>query len=182
MWADLAQQGFGTLGLNATADAQTRFAVAAEGTLLIHGGGDHRLRINRAADDDTASLLFQTDFNGHAEMGLAGEDAFSTKISADGIKWVTAMRFDPAASAASGDAVQQNAVGDVPGRLILAQHGVLPGDIVGAVTQLSGQPTGAIIERSTTAAGNVIKSADGATMTSRTVRINIGGAGPQDLD
>ncbi len=172
-WVVLSAPDSAMLGINATADSQTRLAVAAAGSLFTHDGADHRLKINKDGAGDTASLLFQTSYGGRAEMGLAGEDAFSVKVSADGANWVTALRFDPATAAVSGAAVQQDADDTTPGRLMLAEHGVSRSEIVGTVAQAAGLPTGAIIERNTTAAGNVVKWADGTIMMSRTVTVDI---------
>ncbi|EAR50138.1 hypothetical protein OG2516_19010 [Oceanicola granulosus HTCC2516] len=89
----------GTLGVNTSADATNRLAVAAPATLLTHEGAGHRLTINKAAAGDTASLLFQSGWSGRAEIGLAGTDALSLKVSADGSAWTTALAFDPASGA-----------------------------------------------------------------------------------
>jgi hypothetical protein len=43
---------------------------------------------------DTASLLFQTGWSGRAEMGTAGTDDFSIKVSSDGSSWHTALEID----------------------------------------------------------------------------------------
>jgi Protein of unknown function (DUF2793) len=85
------------LGIATTADATNRLAVAAPATLLSHDGGGHQLKINKAADSDTASLLFQSNWTGHAELGLAGDTAFALKLSADGASWSEVLRADPAA-------------------------------------------------------------------------------------
>jgi len=79
------------LGINTTADATNRLAVAAPATLLSHAGAGHQLKVNKAAVGDTGSLMFQTGFSGRAEIGLAGSDDFSVKVSADGSAWVTAL-------------------------------------------------------------------------------------------
>jgi hypothetical protein len=94
------------LGINTAADATNRLAVGADATLLTHDGAGHQLKLNKAAEGDSASLLFQSDWTGHAEMGLAGETAFSIKTSIDGAAWVEALRFDPASGLATGAAVQ----------------------------------------------------------------------------
>lgn len=75
------------VGVNATADTSNRLAVASPATLLNHAGSGHQLKINKAAAADTASLLYQTAFSGRAEMGLAGDDDFRVKVSADGSIW-----------------------------------------------------------------------------------------------
>ena len=169
-------------GINASADTQTRLAVASEGTLLNHDGTDHRLRINKARLDDTASLLFQTGFSGRAEMGLAGNDGFAVKLSADGQTWRTALTFDPASGIASGDAVQQSATDATSGRLMRAEYGVLRSDIVGVVGQSNGQPTGALMERNASGQGHVIKCADGTMMMSRQVTIDTNSTAAQTFD
>jgi len=66
----------------------------------VKGWGDHvagPLRTgfgpaaeNKAATAQTASLLFQNAFTGHAEMGLAGDNDFSVKVS-DGTTWFSAL-------------------------------------------------------------------------------------------
>jgi hypothetical protein len=84
------------LGVAATADATNRLTVAAPATLLNHAGAGHQLKLNKASAGDTASLLFQTGFGGRAEMGTAGTDDFSVKVSADGSAWATALLAEAA--------------------------------------------------------------------------------------
>ena len=84
------------VGVNAASDATNRLAVAADATLLTHDGSDHQLKINKAAATDTASLLFQSGFAGRAEMGLAGNDDFAVKVSADGTTFTESLRIDAA--------------------------------------------------------------------------------------
>lgn len=79
------------LGINTTADATNRLSVSAAATLLTGEGAGHQLKINKTAATDTASLLFQSNWTGHAEMGLAGGTDFSVKTS-DGTSWFTALR------------------------------------------------------------------------------------------
>jgi Protein of unknown function (DUF2793) len=82
------------LGIGATPDASNRLAVTSPATLLNNAGAGHQLKINKAAAGDTASLLFQTGWSGRAEMGLAGNDQFSVKVSADGSSWNTGLVID----------------------------------------------------------------------------------------
>lgn len=82
------------VGINASADAANRLTVAAPATLLNHEGAGHQLKVNKAAASDTGSLLFQTGFSGRAEMGLAGSDDFSFKVSPDGAAWNVAISID----------------------------------------------------------------------------------------
>jgi Protein of unknown function (DUF2793) len=79
------------VGINTTADATNRLAVAAPASLFNHAGTDHRIKINKAASADTASMLFQAAFGGRAEVGLTGDDNLHLKVSADGTIWREAL-------------------------------------------------------------------------------------------
>lgn len=92
--ADWAAPGFSRLGINATPDVTNRLSVASDAILLSHDGDDHRLKINKASAADTGSVLFQTGFTGHAELGLAGSDNWSIKVSSDGSSWTNAISVD----------------------------------------------------------------------------------------
>jgi len=95
-WTGLAtgDGSFTTVGVNATADTTNRLAVAAAATLLNHAGAGHQVKINKASAGETASLLYQTGFSGRAELGLAGDDDFHFKVSADGSTWKEAIVID----------------------------------------------------------------------------------------
>lgn len=99
-WSDVATGGVPSsvdlLGVNTSADMVNRLAVAAPGTLLTHEGGSHRLTVNKNASGDTGSLIFQTGYSGRAELGLAGDDAFRLKVSADGTAWTEALAVNAA--------------------------------------------------------------------------------------
>jgi len=88
------------LGVNTTADATNRLAVHSNAALFTGieaaegGTGDIRFIVNKEADADTASLLFQSGFSGRAEVGLAGDTDFVFKVSANGADWVEAIRID----------------------------------------------------------------------------------------
>ena len=132
-WAAVAPalQDLAGLGINTTSDTVNRLAVAADATLLSHDGGGHQVKVNKAGPADTASLLFQSAFAGHAEMGLAGELDFSLKVS-DGTAWLTALRAARATGIVTlpqgaaiegpvtGAAVQSSPTDATPGRLLLA--------------------------------------------------------------
>lgn len=77
----------GLLGINASATENTRFGVSSNDSFLTHEGGSHRLSINKATQNETGSLIFKTDWTGHAEMGLAGDNNFSIKVTSDGVNW-----------------------------------------------------------------------------------------------
>lgn len=97
VWAaPTAQTTAPIFGVNATADTTNRLTVQSAATLLSHDGAGHQVKVNKAAVGNTASLLFQTGFSGRAEMGLAGNDSFSIKVSADGTAFNDALSADPA--------------------------------------------------------------------------------------
>jgi hypothetical protein len=123
-------QGIEGIGINASYDAFNRLVVASEASLFSHAGAGHQIKVNKAAVADTASLLFQTGFLGRAEMGTAGNDAFSIKVSADAVTWNTGLSFNAANGRAlapsglqvtgvlSGTAVTQSSTDSTAGRLL----------------------------------------------------------------
>lgn len=124
------------VGINTTSDATNRLSVSAPATLLTHEGAGHQLKINKSSASDTASLLFQSDWSGRAEIGLAGTDAFSVKLSADGVNWEEAL------SLAAGSGI------------------VTTANMVGVVAATPG-PGNAVIETGDGANGSYTKFADG---------------------
>lgn len=89
------------LGLNTAADNTNRLAVKSDAVLLSHddvtpGSGDIRLKLNKSAPGQTASLLFQTGLSGRAELGATGDDKLHLKVSPDGSAWHEALVVDPA--------------------------------------------------------------------------------------
>ncbi|WP_102110314.1 DUF2793 domain-containing protein [Oceaniglobus roseus] len=111
-------QNLDGLGVNTTSDPLNRLSVAAAGTLFSHDGSDHRTAINKAAAADTGTVLFQTGFSGRAEMGLAGSDDWSIKVSPDGSSWTEALRFAATTGLAGGAAVQSGQTDAAAGRLM----------------------------------------------------------------
>lgn len=89
------------LGINTTADFVNRLAVAAPGSVFTHSGNDHRLKINKHMVNHTASLLFQSNWMGRAELGLTGNDDFTVKVSATGMAWKDALLIDRVTGAVS---------------------------------------------------------------------------------
>lgn len=170
------------LGVSASPDGTNRLSVSAPATLLNHAGAGHQLKLNKAAAGDTASLLFQTGFSGRAEMGTAGSDAFSIKVSADGSSFQTGISVSPAAVQidlpVTGPAVTQTASDVTAGRLLKvgdyglgAAAGVTVfgrANILGTVGQSGGVPTGAVIERGSNANGEFLRLADGTQICTRT--------------
>lgn len=157
------------LGISTTADNTNRLAVRSSASLLTHDGGGHQLKVNKAASGDTASLLFQSNWNGHAEMGLAGSTDFSIKVSDDGSTWTEALIFAGATGHVSGAAVQSSPQDTGTGKLMRADYGYGPGNLLGAVTRAGGLPTGAVIERGSTTEGAYVRFADGTQICTREV-------------
>jgi len=90
-----------TLGINALANETNRLAVASEAVLFSHDGSGHQVKVNKNEPADTASLLFQSGFEGRAEMGLTGDDDYHFKVSADGETWSEAIVIDRSTGAVS---------------------------------------------------------------------------------
>lgn len=117
-------QNLAGLGIQTTSDATNRLAVSSDASLFTHDGTGHQLKINKALASDTASILFQTGWTGHAEFGLAGDNSLSVKVSADGAAWQTALLADPAAGMLSlglpvtGAAVQSGPADAAAGKLL----------------------------------------------------------------
>lgn len=119
------------LGIATSPDATNRLAVAAEATLLSHAGQGHQLKLNKASPADTASLLFQSNWSGRAELGLAGTDDFALKVSADGSSFQTALSVNRSTGDVSlpqnltvagllgGNAVQAGRTDTTAGRALL---------------------------------------------------------------
>ena len=107
-WVDwstlLSFQNLPMLGVNTAADATNKLAAKTNAVLFdalraANGGnGDIQVKLSKEAAGDTASFLFQSNYSGRAEIGLAGDDDFSFKVSPDGSSWFQAFKI----SAASG--------------------------------------------------------------------------------
>lgn len=236
-WVGLPLQGVEGLGIGASYDATNRLAVAAAATLLSHAGAGHQLKINKAAAEETGSLLFQTDWSGRAEMGLAGTDGFAIKVSADGAQWSEALIVAPASGQVSlpagallpsgsaatpalgfagdadtgfhrpaadqigaatggvrrwlltdsacqidvpitGWAVTQSASDVTAGRLLRTEAGPAQafrqGNVLGSVSQSAGVPTGALLERGSTAQGAYMRFADGTQICTQRLAVPSG--------
>lgn len=170
-WIDppVNTQNLNGVGVATGSDGTNRLAVRSPATLLTHEGAGHQLKINKASAGDTASLLFQSNWAGYAEMGLSGSTEFSIKVSPDGGSWTEALRIDAATGTASGAAVQNSAEDTTPGRLMRADYGYGPGNLLGTVSENGGTPNGAVIERGSTATGEYVRFADGTQICTATL-------------
>jgi hypothetical protein len=117
-------QNLSGIGIQTTSDATNRLAVSSDASLFTHDGTGHQLKINKALAGDTASILFQTGWTGHAEFGLSGNNSFSVKVSADGAVWQTALTADPATGTlalglpVTGAAVQSGPADATAGKIL----------------------------------------------------------------
>ncbi len=155
--------GLDGVGVMTGYDATNRLAVSSPATLLTHDGAGHQLKINKAQAGDTASLLFQTDWSGRAEMGTAGDDDFAIKVSADGSTWTTALNLTGASGVAEFPA----------GARIAGQDAFHRGNILGTVGESAGQPTGAVIEQGGSGDTRYVRFADGTQIVWMTA-VNMG--------
>ncbi|WP_373355266.1 DUF2793 domain-containing protein [Pseudoroseicyclus sp. CXY001] len=143
-------QNLDGIGIGTSWNATNRLAVASDAALFTHAGGGHQLKVNKAGAGDTASLLFQSGWTGHAEMGLAGADTFSLKVSPDGSVWHQALSVSGSGAAAL-----------LAGATIGGALAYTRANVVGAVSEAAGVPTGAVVERGSSAAGSWTRLADG---------------------
>lgn len=113
VWSDLEPDfdHLDGLGINAVYDGVNRLSVSSDATLLNHDGNGHQLKLNKSGISDTASLLYQSGFSGRAEMGLAGGDDFTVKVSADGATWFSPLSI----TGASGKVTVSEALNIAPG-------------------------------------------------------------------
>ena len=89
------------LAINTSTNPVAKLAAETDSVFFSHdaatpGSGDIRAYLNKAASSKTASILFQTNFSGRAEIGTAGTDEFQMKVSPDGSTWKTAIRLESA--------------------------------------------------------------------------------------
>jgi hypothetical protein len=74
--------------------------------------------------------LFQTGFSGRAEIGLAGDDGLSVKVSADGSGWTTAFAVNSASGLVtlSNNSVANAALADMPASRLKGRTSAGTGD------------------------------------------------------
>lgn len=82
------------VGVNATADTTNRLSLKSPASLFDNEGAGHQQKINKKTSSDTASVLYQTNYSGRAETGLAGDDDYHFKVSPDGSTWYDAIKID----------------------------------------------------------------------------------------
>lgn len=87
------------LGLNTTADSTNRLAVKSDAVLFSHddvtpGTGDMHAKLNKAAAEKDAGLVFQTGWSTRALSGLLGDDDWKVKVSPDGAAFFDGIVID----------------------------------------------------------------------------------------
>lgn len=102
------------IGINSTADPVNRLSLRAPAALFDNEGAGHQIKINKATAADTGAVLFQTGYGGRAELGLAGNDDFSIKVSPDGTTWRAAITIAAATGRVQLADVLQIAPSGVP--------------------------------------------------------------------
>lgn len=104
-WIALSQMLGGSLsverlGVGATPDAANPFSARLNKALWAArptndgGDGDLRFTFNKQTASHTASILFQSNWQGRAEFGLTGHDNLSLKVSTNGTVWREAMTVE----------------------------------------------------------------------------------------
>ena len=86
-----------SLGVGTAPNAANPFAAKLNAALWTArydsegGTGDLRYVMNKESAGDTLSVVFQSAYSGRAELGLAGSDDLSVKVSSDGAQWTEAL-------------------------------------------------------------------------------------------
>ncbi len=164
-WRNVANfdviQNVSLLGVNTAANAGNRLSVSSPATLLTHEGAGHQLKINKQAAVNTASLLFQTNFSGRAEMGLAGDDNFHFKVSPDGAAWNEAIQIDKASGLVTltGNSVANAALADMAAARIKGRATAGAGD----PEDLTGTQATALLDTFTGTAKGLAPASSGGT-------------------
>jgi hypothetical protein len=99
-WVGAATQDAAFIGVNTTADTANRLAVSSSSALFNHAGDDVRIKLNKNADGDCASVVFQRGFSGRAEIGVIGGNDLALKTSTDGAAFDTGLSLVAAANGA----------------------------------------------------------------------------------
>lgn len=157
------------LGLGTTADAYNRFAVKANAGYFAAlstaegGSGDFRLTLNKAQSGNTVSCLFQNNWSGRAELGLAGDESFRLKVSPDGSQWQDALVADPATGAVRIDRLVAGRAQPRVQACLEAEFGDGGKQGLAFNTTGTGAVTGISFSRAGTVIGSVTLGATGVT-------------------
>jgi hypothetical protein len=86
-------QNLSMLGINASADATNKLAVASSAILFNHIGNGVQVKLNKNSAGDSASFLFQSNWSARAEFGLLGDDNFTLKVSPNGSTFFDSLKM-----------------------------------------------------------------------------------------
>ena len=89
-------QNITKIGINTDADTNNKLSVKSDYVLFDKATANSRIKVNKATSADTASHLFQSNYEGRAEFGLTGSDDFTLKVSSDGSVWNNSFVVDNA--------------------------------------------------------------------------------------
>ncbi len=135
-------QNLGLLGINTSADTTNRLALNSDAALFNHAGSDFRFKVNKNAIGDTASYIFQTNWQARAEFGTLGNDDFTLKVSSDGSNWLDSFTVDHTNGNISfkGDVeiLGQTKIDNTLNGLLRANSGVLEVGTINMATEASG--------------------------------------------
>lgn len=96
-WSPLSQvetSNFSKIGINTTPDDVNRLAIKSSYSLFDADADGHRVKINKSAPAASSSLIFQSQYAGHAEIGLTGDNDFHLKVSSNGTSWSDALKVE----------------------------------------------------------------------------------------
>lgn len=156
-FADLvtALQNATGVGIGATADVYNPLLVRGAGALFTADTGGFQVKVNKVSAGQTASLLFQDGYVGHAEIGLCGDDLLHFRVSPDGSTWTDAFVVDGSGRVGFGTSLLTSKF-QVNGaiRVKTFSRSALPDPVV--------QGAGAVIYVSDDSAGATLAFCDGA--------------------
>jgi Protein of unknown function (DUF2793) len=155
------------LGVNTSADAINKLAVRSNAALFTAlnagdgGNGDLQIKLNKEAAGDTASLIYQNGFSGRAEIGLAGDDNLSFKVSPNGSAWQTAITIDrtTAQVTLADNSIGNAALADMPTARIKGRTSAGTGD----PQDLTGPQATALLDTFTSSAKGLAPASGGGT-------------------
>lgn len=143
------------LGVHATADTVNRLAISSDASLFNHAGTGHQVKVNKQTISDTASLLYQTNWTGFAEMGLNGSNDFSVKVSSDAGQWREAVKIDHETGNVAVGPIWPRTRLDVDGPIRPASYSVA------SLPSAGGQGAGAIVFVNDPSSGAELLYSDG---------------------
>ena len=157
-WSAAVGQGqISKLGIKTPADATNVLAVSGPAILFTADTNNHLLKINKASVSASGTLAFQTNFSTRAEIGLAGNDKLTLKVSADGSGFTDALVIDQTSGAVGIGTGSPTCALHVNGGLRVGQFSKT------SLPSASVTGTGCIIYVADDVGGSVLAFSDGTT-------------------